>query len=134
MSAEFADSNVLLYLAGPDDRRALQAHRLVDEGLTISVQVLNEIANVMVRKWKHPWPRVTDFLATVRSQTLVVPLDESVHEKGLYIAIRYKLAIYDSMIVAAALLANCDTLYTEDMHPGLVIENRLRVVNPFARA
>jgi predicted nucleic acid-binding protein len=36
------------------------------------------------------------------------------------------------MIVAAALLAGCDTLYTEDMHPGLVIENRLRIVNPFA--
>ena len=132
MSAEFADSNVILYLAGPDDRRALRAHRLVDDGLTISVQGLNEIANVMVRKWKHPSPRVTDFLATLRSQTLVVPVDEDVHEKGLYIAVRYKLTIYDSMIVAAALLAGCDTLYTEDMHPGLVIENRLRIVNPFA--
>ncbi|MBL8597116.1 MAG: PIN domain-containing protein [Devosia sp.] len=132
MGAEFADSNVMLCLAGPEDRRALRAHRLVDDGLTISAQVLNEIANVMVRKWKHPWPRVTDFLATLRSQTLVVPVDEDVHEKGLYIALRYKLTIYDSMIVAAALLAGCDTLYTEDMHPGLVIENRLRIVNPFA--
>lgn len=132
MSAEFADSNVMLYLAGPDDRRALQAHRLVDEGLIISVQVLNEMASVMVGKWRHPWPRVTDFLATVRSRTRVVPITEDVHEKGLYVAIRYKLGIYDSMIVAAALLADCDTLYSEDMHPGLVIENRLQIVNPFA--
>ena len=43
-----------------------------------------------------------------------------------------RLHIYDSMIVAAALLANCDTLYSEDMHPGLVIRGRLTIVNPFA--
>ncbi len=86
----------------------------------------------MVKKWKHSWPRVIDLLSTVRSQLRVVPVDEAIHEKGILIAVRYKLSVYDSMIVAAALLANCDTLYSEDMHAGLVIENRLRIINPFA--
>ncbi len=45
---------------------------------------------------------------------------------------RYGLAVYDAMIAAAALLADCDTLLSEDMQDGLVIDGRLRVVDPFA--
>lgn len=40
---------------------------------------------------------------------------------------------YDAMIVASALLAECDTLYSEDMQDGLLIEERLRIRNPFCR-
>ena len=42
------------------------------------------------------------------------------------------LSVYDAMIVAAALIAGCTTLYTEDMHDGLLVEGQLRLVNPFA--
>lgn len=134
MSGKFADSNVVLYTTSKDDRRAVTALRLVADGLVISVQVLNEAANVMSRKWKRPWTETLDLLNGLRSQCRIVPVDEATHQLGIEIAIRHRLAIYDSMIVAAALLAGCDTLYSEDMHAGLVIENRLRIVNPFATA
>ena len=132
MSASFADSNVVLYTASPDERRADIALELIDEGLVISVQVLNEAANVMRRKWKRTWPETQRLIDGLRSQCIIVPVDETTHDLGIDIAMRYKLSIYDSMIVAAALLAHCDTLYTEHMHPGLVIEGRLRIVNPFS--
>ena len=35
------------------------------------------------------------------------------------------------MIVASAMEHGCDTIWSEDMHNGLVIENRLRILNPF---
>jgi predicted nucleic acid-binding protein len=54
-----------------------------------------------------------------------------VHDTGLALAERYGISIYDAMIVAAALRADCDTLWSEDMHNGLIIENRLRILNPF---
>ena len=132
MSAEFSDSNVLIYAASPDPWKAARARKLLDDRLTISVQVLNEIANVLTKKWKWSWSDKLEFLTLVRDHTRVMPVDEETHDLGIEIAIRHKLAIYDSMIVAAALLANCDTLYSEDMHAGLVIENRLTIVNPFA--
>jgi predicted nucleic acid-binding protein len=50
------------------------------------------------------------------------------------LAERYALSLYDAMIAAAALHANCGTLWSEDMQHGLVIERRLRVANPFRRA
>jgi predicted nucleic acid-binding protein len=61
----------------------------------------------------------------------VVPVTEETHVRGLVLAERYQLGLYDGMIVAAALLAGCTTLYSEDMHDGLVID-RLTICNPYA--
>ena len=47
------------------------------------------------------------------------------------LAQRYQLSIYDALMLAIALRAGCDTFYTEDMHPGLVIDNQLAITNPF---
>ena len=44
---------------------------------------------------------------------------------------RYDFQLFDGIVIAAALEANCDTLYSEDIHDGLVIEKTLAVVNPF---
>jgi predicted nucleic acid-binding protein len=47
------------------------------------------------------------------------------------LAERYGFSTYDAMIVASALHAGCDTLWSEDMQDGMVIEENLRIVNPF---
>ena len=59
-------------------------------------------------------------------------LDLALHQLGLRLAESYTLSIYDGMIAAAAVVAGCDILYSEDMHHGLVIDGRVRIVNPFA--
>jgi predicted nucleic acid-binding protein len=61
----------------------------------------------------------------------VQALTVEVHASGLTLSERYGLSIYDAMIASAALHADCDTLWSEDMQDGLVIERRLRVANPF---
>jgi len=43
-----------------------------------------------------------------------------------------RLAIGDSLIVAAALDAGCTLLYSEDMQHGHKIDDRLTIINPFA--
>jgi predicted nucleic acid-binding protein len=127
----FSDSNVLIYLVSADESKVAVANEILRADLTISVQILNEIASVMLGKLRQPWNKVENVLALVRSASTVHPIDLRTHAAGMAIAKRYKLGVYDSMVVAAALLANCDTLYSEDMHTGLVIENRLTIVNPF---
>lgn len=54
------------------------------------------------------------------------------HEIGRALAERYSFSVYDAMIVAAAVIAGCTTLWTEDMHNGLLVENQLQLVNRFA--
>jgi predicted nucleic acid-binding protein len=77
------------------------------------------------------WQDTHAFLSLLRGLLNVHPVSVETHETGLALAERYQLSIYDSMIAASALQAGCDTLWSEDMQHGMVIDGRLRIVNPF---
>jgi predicted nucleic acid-binding protein len=115
MPGNFFDSNVLLYVASRDPAKADRAERLLGKGGMISVQVLNEITNVARRKMGMSWAETRTFLSLLRSLLPVQPLTIDVHETGLALAERYGLSVYDAMIAASALLADCDILWSEDM-------------------
>lgn len=132
MPGSFFDTNVLLYVASADAAKAERAERLIGEGGAISVQVLNEIANVARRKMAMSWEETHDFLSMIRALLPVQPLTTALHEVGIALAERYEFSIYDAMIVAAALQADCDTLWSEDMQHGMIVEGRLRIIDPFA--
>ena len=131
IAEHFIDTNVLLYLLSGDTAKADCADRVVQAGGTISVQVLNEFAAVASRKLRMSNSEICEVLAAVRAGCHVVPLTEETHILGMQISKQYRLSIYDAMIVATALEAGCKTLWSEDMHHGLVIEKRLVVQNPF---
>jgi len=61
----------------------------------------------------------------------VEPLTIDIHDAGLVVAERYGFAIYDAMIEASAPRAGCDTLWSENMQGGMVLDNQLRIVDPF---
>jgi predicted nucleic acid-binding protein len=131
MPGSFFDTNVLVYLASDDAAKADRAEAIVREGGAISVQVLNEIANVARRKMKLSWQETRSFLSLLRGLLTVHPVTVDAHELGIALAERHHLAIYDALIAASALLAECDRLWSEDMHDGMAIDKRLRIVNPF---
>ena len=131
MPGSFLDSNIVLYLASEDLLKADRAQELVAEGGTISVQVLNEIANISRRKMGLPWAETRNFLLMIRGLLKVEPITIEIHDVGISLAERYQLSVYDSMIVSAALSAECDTLLSEDLQNGLLINERQRVLNPF---
>lgn len=131
MSAEFADTNVVLYLLD-DGPKAERAEEILGQGPRISVQVLKEAMVNCRRKAGLSWEDTGAFLEGIKSLCPVEDLTIQTHQVGRALAEKYQLSVYDAMIVSAALLAGCTTLWTEDMHDGLLVEDRLRVVNPFA--
>ena len=131
MSAEFADTNVILYLLD-DGPKADRAEKILRQGPRISVQVLNEALVNCRRKAGMSWEESGAFLAGVQSLCPVEGLTLQTHEVGRALAERYGFSIYDAMIAAAALIAGCTTLWSEDMQDGLLVEGQLRIVNPFA--
>jgi predicted nucleic acid-binding protein len=134
MPGSFFDTNVLIYVASGEAAKADRAENLIARGGTISVQVLNEIAHVARRKMRLSWEETHEFLTMIRELLAVQSLTLDIHDAGLALAKRHGLSIYDSMIAASALHAGCDTLWSEDMHDGLAIDGRLRIVNPFREA
>jgi predicted nucleic acid-binding protein len=131
MPGSFFDTNVLVCLASGDRVKADKAEALLDAGGAISVQVLNELTNVGRRKMRMSWHDTRAFLSLLRDLLTVHPVTLNTHEMGLGLAERYNLSIYDAMIAASALHAECDTLWSEDMQHGLAIDGRLRIINPF---
>lgn len=128
----FIDTNIFLYLLSEDSEKADRAEQIVRAGGRISVQVLNEFANTARRKLVMSWGEINEALDLIRSLCPVDSLTVETHEQGLMVAAQYKSSIYDSMIIAAALLGECDVLYSEDMQDGLLIDRQLRVHNPFS--
>jgi predicted nucleic acid-binding protein len=128
--AAFLDSNVILYATDNDGGKRSRSLELLDGGAIVSVQVLNEIANVLRRKHAYSWERIRSFTTDVTGKCDVVPISLATHERGLMYAERYRIGLYDAMIVASAALAACTTLYSEDMHDGLVIDG-LTIRNPY---
>ena len=127
----FIDSNILLYLLSADADKADRAEEIVRAGGLISVQALNEITNVARRKLAMSWVEINEVLALIRPICPAEPLTIETHDRGRLVAERYGLSVYDAMIVAAALLAGCKTLYSEDMQDGLLIDHQLHICNPF---
>ena len=129
----FFDTSVLLYLLSEDSNKADRVEELLAERGTISVQVLNEFAAVALRKLRMPLSDVREILGTVRAVCSVEPITLATHERGLAISERYGFGLYDSMIVASALIAGGKVLFAEDLQHRQFIDAQLRVVNPFSR-
>lgn len=128
----FFDTNVLVYVVAQKDERTAKAESLVASGGVVSVQVLNELASVSHRKLRMSWEDIGDALDAIRVLCpSPVPLTTDTHDAGLRIASKYGFSFYDALIAAAALEAECTTLYSEDFQDGQMIEGRLTVRNPF---
>ena len=130
MTEAFFDTNVVLHLLSKDQAKANRAEALLAAGGVVGVQVLNEAAAVARRKLGMTWPEIREVLSTVRAVCRVEPLTSATHEHGLGIAERYGFHVYDALIWAAAIEANCPTLYSKDMQAGQKIEGTT-LVDPF---
>ncbi len=128
----FLDTNIVLYTIGQDTHKKTVARQLVTTGPMVSSQVINECVNVCLKKFKFDKVQAYAFADAVMNKVNVVPVDEAVIRKSAELAINHQLSNWDALIVAAALLADCDTLYSEDMQHGRLFENSLKVINPFA--
>ncbi len=132
MSPPFLDTNVLIYAALRPDPRSDAARALLRGGGVISVQVLNEFANAARRKLRRTWPEVQRALAAVRALCpMPQPITAATHEAAFAIAEHTGYAIFDALILASAIEAGCDTVCSEDMQDGRIIDGRLTIHNPF---
>ena len=97
----------------------------------ISVQVLNEFTSASLRKIKISNAELDEFLDLFKSTFSVRVIDVETFDTGLMVSRRYGYQHYDAMIIASALQAGCERLYSEDMQHRQIIDKRLQIVNPF---
>lgn len=129
----FIDTNILVYCYTDDEPIKQQKALRIANGSDsfISTQVLTELSNTLKRKFKLSWQAVENVISEVSSDFNVFVNKPATIERACRVADKYKYSFYDSLIIAAALSSNCKTLYSEDMQDGQVIENSLKIINPF---
>lgn len=130
----FIDSNVFLYTF--TDKEPLKqniAKTLVLAGRhTISVQVVNEVSNNLLKKLGLVNADVQDFVDDCYNRYQIENLSQAVFGKAASLRERYRFSYYDSIIVSSALLSDCQVLYSEDMQHNLLVDNQLTILDPFA--
>jgi predicted nucleic acid-binding protein len=126
----FFGTGMLVY-AQQMDGKGDRARALFAGGGKLSVQVLNEFTAVSRRKQRRDWREIDEAVADVL--TIVdppLPLTLDLHHSARSLAQDHQLSFYDALIVATAIKAGCDTLFSEDMLHGRSIGG-LAIVNPF---
>ncbi|MDR3184378.1 MAG: PIN domain-containing protein [Prevotellaceae bacterium] len=126
------DTNVLIYSHSQDDLFKQDiARNLIVRSPVVSTQVLSEYINVLKRVMSLSKKELLSLCIKTFAHSDIYPVGMDTLKAAEQIIQRYDLQIFDSIVVAAAIEAGCDVLYTEDMSHNLVINNQLTIINPF---
>jgi predicted nucleic acid-binding protein len=134
----FLDTNIFVYsfdAASPD--KASESANLIRKGIEtrsgiVSYQVVQEFFNVALRRFAKPisGPEAEQYLSTTFRPLLSVYPSVALYGEALRIAGRFRLAWYDSLIIASAIEGQCETLYSEDLQHGQKFGG-VTISNPF---
>ena len=125
------DTNIAVYALTSGGKEDAALHALASCSF-LSVQVLNEFVNVSRRKLGNDWQVIgQDVDRLKRAVPRVLSVEEVHHDRAIRLAGRYRLSFYDALMLAVALEGGARTIYSEDMHHGLVIDDTLRILDPF---
>jgi predicted nucleic acid-binding protein len=134
----FLDTNIFVYSfdrgAAAKSRRATQLIRTAlktQKGIT-SYQVVQEFFNVALQRFTQPMKvdEAEQYYGTILRPLLGIHSSQALYLDALHLQSRYRLSWYDSLIVAAAIQAQCQVLMTEDLQHGQQFGD-LRIENPF---
>jgi predicted nucleic acid-binding protein len=129
----FLDSNILVYSYSNSEiqKQAIARQLIADSNSLISTQVLQELCNIVTRKFKFSYEQAAIAIKeSCQNNSLHINTEDTVLQ-ACQIAGRYGFSFFDSMIVSAAIESGCVILYSEDMQDGQIIEGKLTVKNPF---
>lgn len=130
----FVDTNVPLYALDTESTKQKAALAIMRGNPVISVQVVNEFISVVTKKTTLSRREINQLAGVMLRRCEVIAIDSALVNAAIALGEKFKLSHWDSLIVAAALQAECDVLYTEDLHNGQVIYSQLTIINPFLRS
>lgn len=130
----FIDTNIWLYafIKSEDNNKTAIAEQLIkSHKVVVSSQVVNELCVNLIKKTKLSEPEIQELISSFFKKYSVVNVSREIMIKASVLRDAHKFSFWDSMVVSAALFSDAETLYSEDMHDGLIVEGNLRIINPF---
>jgi len=129
----FLDSNILIYgySVTEKDKQKIVLKLMESADTVVSTQVIQELSNVFRKKFSLHWSNILAAITEIEQNHFILQNNLATIRKAIEVAEKYQYSFYDSLIVASAIEANCDILYSEDLHHNQIAERKLRIINPF---
>jgi len=130
----FLDTNFIIYLYSQDEepKKSIALNVLNTHDCVASIHVMNESSNVWLKKFNLGSAKTKECLDNVELVCdEILPIQRSTIDKTIDIKERYGFSYYDSLMLASALESDCKIIFTEDMNNGQIIDDTLKIVNPF---
>ncbi|MCT7493320.1 PIN domain-containing protein [Aliarcobacter cryaerophilus] len=129
----FIDTNILLYAYSTEKNKQELAQNIINtnNNIYISKQVINETINILIKKFKLNIKDIINVVKELEKEFIILDFDIQTQLNALKLKQNYNLQFYDALIVSTALKNSCTILYSEDMQDKLVIEKKLKIINPF---
>lgn len=127
----FVDTNIVAYSVGRDSDKRRIAREILSRHATLSTQVISEFLNVCRIKLRFDVAQLHRLANEIIASSYILVIDSATILKAMQIEAHTGYSYWDSLILATAMLAGCDTVLSEDMQHGQVIEDTVRIVNPF---
>lgn len=129
----FFDTNVILYAysVAIDHKNSVAKSLINITNSIISTQVLQEMCNVLIKKFKLDQVSILKTVLELNKNFSVKMNNGGTIKEALKIHFKYHYSFYDSLIIASALENECSILYSEDLQHNQKIENSLTIINPF---
>ena len=129
----FIDTNILLYAYSTEKNKQEIAQNIINtnNNIYISKQVINETINILIKKFKLNIKDIINVVKELEKEFIILDFDIQIQLNALKLKQNYNLQFYDALIVSTALKNSCTILYSEDMQDKLVIEKKLKIINPF---
>jgi predicted nucleic acid-binding protein len=129
----FLDTNILIYGYSVTEKKKQKIVSNLPKfaDTVVSLQVIQEFTNVLHKKFAIDWDNIMAAIAEIEEYNLIHINSLKTILKACEISEKYLFSFYDSLIISAALESDCKILYSEDLNHNQLIENQLRIINPF---
>ena len=127
----FIDTNIFFYLYSadePEKRRKIE-DTIANYSCITSIQALNELNNILIKKLKLPVDEIKAVIAEITTFYTITKVDLSVIEQALDLHAEYQYSYYDCLMLSSALMSGCTQIFTEDMQNGQIIRKQLVIKN-----
>ncbi|MEW6083561.1 MAG: PIN domain-containing protein [Chloroflexota bacterium] len=129
----FIDTNVWLYAlldTGEAEKSSRAKEVITQTEPILNVQVINELCVNLIKKAGFTEEQISQLIEALYEKYPIIEMDESILLEASQLRQEYALSFWDSMVIACALAADAEILYSEDMQNGLVIRETLEIKNP----
>lgn len=127
------DTNVLLYAYDNRDlNKQDKAIEILLKKPFVNQLVVFEFIRVLERKMKMEKKEIARLTIKVLEE-LVYPLSQhsDVYNYANFLTQRYNYSLSDILVLSDSILNNCSVLLSEDMCNGMIVDKKLKIINPF---